>query len=75
MHIVNQTCLIYQLNMLYVAVGKIDFIYSIFGSMRLVRRGDNSNKKTLIYIPYTPLHHQLSIYNPNCLGMSVVSSC
>jgi len=30
--------------------------------MRLVRRGDNPNKETLMYIPYTSLHHQLGIY-------------
>jgi len=31
--------------------------------MRLVRRGDNPNKKTLIYIPYTSLYLQLGVYN------------
>jgi len=49
--------------MFYVDVGKINCINSISGSMRLVRRGDNPNKKTHIYIPYTSLHHQLGIYN------------
>jgi len=59
--------------MRYVSVGKTSCINRIAGSMRLVRLGDNPNKKTLIYIPYTSLHQQLSIYNQNCLsvGMSI----
>jgi len=34
--------------------------------MRLVRRWDNLNKKTLIYISYTSCHHKLRAYNPSC---------
>ena len=75
MHILNQASMIHQLNLLYVAVGKTGCIYSISRSMRLVRQGDNPNNETLMYILYTQRHHQLSIYKPNCLGMSVVSSC
>jgi len=31
--------------------------------MRLIRQGDNQNKETLIYLPYTPCRHHLSSYN------------
>jgi len=41
--------------------------------MRLVRRENNPNKETLIYIPYTSFHQQLSIYNPNCCMTRYVS--
>ena len=55
----------YKLYMSYVKYNedKINCINSISGSIRLIRREDNSNKKTLIYIPYISLHHQLSISN------------
>ena len=33
--------------------------------MRLIPREDNPNKKTLIYIPYTPRLHRLSMHNLN----------
>ena len=38
-----------------------------YGFMRLIRRGDNPNKETLIYIPYISYHHDLSSYNLSCL--------
>jgi len=34
--------------------------------MRLIPRGDNPNKETLIYIPYTSCLHQLSTHNLSC---------
>jgi len=34
--------------------------------MRLIHRGDNPNKKALIYIPYTSCLHQLSTNNLSC---------
>ena len=37
----------------------------VYGFMSLVRRGDNPNKETLIYIPYIPCRHNLSVYNPS----------
>ena len=39
---------------------------SIYGFMRQVRRRNNPNKKTLIYIPYVSLHRNPSVYDPNC---------
>ena len=35
--------------------------------MRLIPRGDNPNKKTLIHIPYTSCLHRLSTHNLSCL--------
>jgi len=34
--------------------------------MRSVRRRNNPNKKTLMYIPYISRHRNLSAYDPNC---------
>ena len=45
--------------MLYVDVGKTNCIRSIAEFMRLVRRGDNPNKETLIYI------HTLYLMSPS----------
>jgi len=30
-----------------------------YGFTRLIRQGDNPNKKTIIYIPHIPCHHHL----------------
>ena len=37
---------------------------SVYGFMRQIRRRNNPNKETLIYIPYTSRHHSLSSYKP-----------
>ena len=47
-------------NMLGVNVGKTSCTSSDYRFMRLIRRGDNPNKETLIYIPYTPCRHHLN---------------
>jgi len=39
---------------------------SVYSFMRQVRRRNNPNKKTLIYIPYAPCHRNPSVYHPNC---------
>ena len=58
-----------------VAVCKTSYIDSIARFMKLVRQRNNPNKKTVIYILYILFHQQLSIYNQDCLGISVVLSC
>ena len=47
-------------------VGKISCTSSYFGLIRSVHRRNNSNKETLIYIPYTSYHLDPSVYNPCC---------
>ena len=47
-------------------VRKISSTSLIYGFMKLVYRGDNPNKETLIDIPYTSCHHCPSVYNPSC---------
>ena len=59
-------------NVLYVDIGNTSCVNSIVGFMRLVRRGNNPNKKTLTYIPYTIFHHQLCI-QPEFLMYKYVS--
>ena len=44
-----------------VNVGKTNCINSMSGFMRLVRRENNPKKKTLMYILYTSLHHQMGV--------------
>ena len=65
-HINENTCNSSAVYIYNVNVCKINYINSISGSMRLVRQGDKLNKETIIYIPYTLLHHQLGVYNQNC---------
>ena len=57
-------------DMLNTRVDKTSCIGLDFGFKRLIRRGDNPNKKTLIYILYTPCHHNLSSYNLSCLNVT-----
>ena len=49
--------------MLNTSVDKTSYISLDFGFIRLIQRGNNPNKETLIYIPYTSCHHNLSSYN------------
>jgi len=51
-------------------VDKTSCIGLDFGFMRLIRQGDNPNKETLIYIPYTPCHYNLSSYNLSFLNVT-----
>jgi len=48
------------------ATGKTACTSLVYGFMKLVRWGDNPNKKTLIYIPYFSCRHCPSVYNPSC---------
>ena len=48
------------------SIDKTSCISLDFGLIRLVRRGDNPNKKTRMYIPYTPCLNNLSSYNSSC---------
>jgi len=47
-------------------VGKTSCTSSDCEFMRLVYRGDNPKKKTLIDIPYISCHQSSSSYNPSC---------
>ena len=38
--------------------------------MRLVHWGDNPNEETLVYIPHTSCHLNLSVYNLSCLKIA-----
>ena len=45
---------------------KTSYISSDYGFMGLIRRGNNLNTKTLIYIPHISCRRHLSLYNLNC---------
>jgi len=34
--------------------------------IRLIRQGDNANKKTVTYTPHTPCRYHMSSYNLSC---------
>jgi len=69
---------IHQRYMYYVNVCKINCINSISGSMRLVCRGDNPNKETLIYISYltspSTRHIQPELQISKCVSIFVICS-
>ena len=49
-----------------IIMDKTSCISSDYGFMGLIRRGDNPNKETLIYIPHISCRHRLSLYNLSC---------
>ena len=51
-------------------MGKTSYISSNYAFTRLIHQGDNSNKKTLIYIPHILCRHYLSSYNLSCLKVT-----
>jgi len=52
--------------MLSANVDKTNYTSLNIGFMRLIHRGDNPNKETLICILYIPCHHCLSSYKLSC---------
>jgi len=60
------TCDKYTKHPINISMDKTSCINSVYGFTELIRRGDNPNKKTLIYIPHIRCHHHLSSYNLSC---------
>ena len=62
----KQVCNETSSNVSNTSVDKTSYTSSDFGFMRLIHRGDNPNKKTLIYIPYTSYLYRLGMHNLSC---------
>ena len=45
-------------------LGWQDYVHLSSNHTKLVRQGDNSNKKTLMYIPYDSYNYRLNTHNP-----------